>query len=118
MPRYKLSPEEWAEEKERKENLRNIMKRLKAIIRLSAHKNYLDYIIILEPILRFTQNEGLPQGVLIILLHVFKNFIYFFIRFRCSYIIAFTDKLICIYIFLLIKPTREEARSIGIVALI
>ena len=28
MPRYKLSPEERAAEKERKENLRNIMKRL------------------------------------------------------------------------------------------
>ena len=28
MPRYKLSPEEWALEQERKENLRNIMKGL------------------------------------------------------------------------------------------
>ena len=28
MPKYKLSPEEWATEKERKGNLRNIMKGL------------------------------------------------------------------------------------------
>ena len=31
-------------------------------LRLSARKNYLDYMIILEPNLRFTQNEGLPQS--------------------------------------------------------
>ena len=31
---------------------------------LSPQKNYLDYIIILEPNLRFTQNEGLPPAVI------------------------------------------------------
>ena len=29
---------------------------------LPAHKKHLDYIIILEPYLRFTQNEGLPRS--------------------------------------------------------
>ena len=40
MPRYKLSPEEWTAEKERKDNLRNIMKGLDGNVNKCAVEIY------------------------------------------------------------------------------